>query len=110
MLNLVDKLVPLLGPVDGGKGGAAAPQQQQQQQAPPSPDLVHAVVRLLLNLSFDADLRAKMVQAGALPKLVELLKDERNQVRISNCFLAAVIAYECSSHWLGQPARRLRHH
>ena len=35
--------------------------------------------RLLLNLSFDADLRAKMVQAGALPKLVELLKDERNQ-------------------------------
>lgn len=36
-------------------------------------DLVNAVVRLLLNLSFDQDLRQKMVSVGMLPKLVALL-------------------------------------
>ena len=37
MLNLVDKLIPLLGgPAEGGKGGSGSQ---------PSPDLVHAVVR-----------------------------------------------------------------
>ena len=42
MLNLVDKLIPLLGgPAEGGKGSTSAPQ--------PSPDLVHAVVRDDLN-------------------------------------------------------------
>ncbi len=62
-LNVVEKLVPLL---DSGSDKG-------------HPDLTHAVVRLLLNLSFDGDLRSRMVQAGALPKLVALLYDDRHQ-------------------------------
>jgi hypothetical protein len=65
-LNVIDKLIPMLSSLS-------------DCTSPPPPDLVHAVVRLLLNLSFDSDLRDKMVQAGALPKLVSLLQDERNQ-------------------------------
>ena len=64
MLNLVDKLIPLLGPAEGGKGGSGA-QQQQQQQAP-SPDLVHAVVRDDLNqmefVNFETFLKAVIKQ------------------------------------------------
>ncbi len=38
-------------------------------------DLINAVVRLLLNLSFDSGVRARMVKAGMLPRLVALLPD-----------------------------------
>jgi Kinesin-associated protein (KAP) len=38
-------------------------------------DLINAVVRLLLNLSFDSSVRARMVKAGMLPRLVALLPD-----------------------------------
>ena len=54
-LNVVDKLCPLLTTEDNF-------------------DLVNATVRLLLNLSFDADLRARMIKVGSLPKLVLLMK------------------------------------
>jgi len=55
-LNVVDKLAQaLLGTEDNF-------------------DLVNATVRLLLNLSFDADLRARMIKVGLLPKLVLLMK------------------------------------
>ena len=40
---------------------------------------MNAVVRLLLNLSFDTELRSKMIRAGMLSKLVALLADDRNQ-------------------------------
>lgn len=38
-----------------------------------SQDLLNIALRLLLNLSFDTDLRAKAVKAGILPKLVQLV-------------------------------------
>ena len=38
-------------------------------------DLINAVVRLLLNLSFDSGVRARMVKAAMLPRLVALLLD-----------------------------------
>ena len=38
-------------------------------------DLINAVVRLLLNLSFDTVVRGRMVKAGMLPRLVSLLLD-----------------------------------
>ena len=36
-------------------------------------DLLNLTLRLLLNLSFDSGLRAKMVEVGLLPKLTGLL-------------------------------------
>lgn len=36
-------------------------------------DLLNLTLRLLLNLSFDSGLRAKMVEVGLLPKLCALL-------------------------------------
>lgn len=36
-------------------------------------DLLNLTLRLLLNLSFDSGLRAKMVEVGLLPKLSALL-------------------------------------
>lgn len=36
-------------------------------------DLLNLTLRLLLNLSFDSGLRAKMVEVGLLPKLTALL-------------------------------------
>ena len=36
-------------------------------------DLLNITLRLLLNLSFDNDLRSKMIKFGLLPKLVNLL-------------------------------------
>ncbi|KAM9720043.1 kinesin-associated protein 3-like [Menidia menidia] len=39
-------------------------------------DLLNLTLRLLLNLSFDSGLRAKMVEAGLLPKLTALLAEE----------------------------------
>ncbi|XP_061587967.1 kinesin-associated protein 3-like [Cololabis saira] len=43
-------------------------------------DLLNMTLRLLLNLSFDSGLRAKMVEVGLLPKLTTLLGDERNRL------------------------------
>ena len=37
-------------------------------------DLLNITLRLLLNLSFDADLRSKMIKMGMLPKFVETLR------------------------------------
>ena len=37
-------------------------------------DLLNIVLRLLLNLSFDNDMRAGMIKTGMLPKLVALLR------------------------------------
>lgn len=42
-------------------------------------DLLNLSLRLLLNLSFDSGLRAKMVEVGLLPKLTTLLGDENNR-------------------------------
>uniref|UniRef100_A0A672I0P0 Kinesin associated protein 3 n=1 Tax=Salarias fasciatus TaxID=181472 RepID=A0A672I0P0_SALFA len=53
--------------------------------------LLNLTLRLLLNLSFDSGLRAKMVEAGLLPKLTALLGDE------SNCQLAMRILYHIST-------------
>ena len=38
-------------------------------------DLINAVVRLLLNLTFDSKVRERMVKAGMLARLVALLQD-----------------------------------
>ena len=39
----------------------------------PQPDLLNISLRLLLNLSFDRDIRAQIVRIGLLPKLVDLI-------------------------------------
>lgn len=39
-------------------------------------DLLNLTLRLLLNLSFDSGLRAKMVEVGLLPKLTALLGND----------------------------------
>ena len=39
----------------------------------PQPDLLNIILRLLLNLSFDRDIRAQIVRIGLLPKLVDLI-------------------------------------
>lgn len=36
-------------------------------------DLVSSTLKLLFNLSFDTDLRGKMVKLGLVPKLIKLL-------------------------------------
>ena len=53
--NVVEKLAPLLSNTENF-------------------DLVNATVRLLLNMSFDPDVRARMIKVGLLPKLVLLMK------------------------------------
>uniref|UniRef100_A0A673BXJ6 Kinesin associated protein 3 n=1 Tax=Sphaeramia orbicularis TaxID=375764 RepID=A0A673BXJ6_9TELE len=42
-------------------------------------DLMNLTLRLLLNLSFDSGLRAKMVEVGLLPKLTALMGDENHR-------------------------------
>ncbi|KAF4518002.1 hypothetical protein B566_EDAN012754 [Ephemera danica] len=42
-------------------------------------DLAHVALKLLFNLSFDPELRARMVRVGLLPKLVHLLDDTRHR-------------------------------
>ena len=61
--NVVEKLSPLL----------------QSENT----DLINATVRLLLNLSFDASVRSRMVKSGMLPRLVSLLSDSANQNPVS---------------------------
>ena len=38
-------------------------------------DLLNITIRLLLNLSFDPDIRSKVIKFGLLPKLVNLLRE-----------------------------------
>ncbi|KAL5275601.1 KIFAP3 family protein [Megaselia abdita] len=42
------------------------------------PDLVHVTLKLVFNLSFDGQLRAKMIRGGYLPMLVMFLSDEKH--------------------------------
>lgn len=53
-------------------------------------DLLNLTLRLLLNLSFDSGLRAKMVEVGLLPKLTALLGN-RTHITV-NC-----LYYICST-------------
>merc|ERR1711892_1568716 len=46
-------------------------------------DLINAIVRLLLNLSFDCGVRSRMIKCGMLPRLVSLLSDQANQNPVS---------------------------
>ena len=48
--------------------------------------LVSLVLRLVLNLSFDAELRTDIIKCGMLPKLVTLMKEEPHRV-FSLCIL-----------------------
>lgn len=41
-------------------------------------ELLHATLRLIFNLSFDASLRSQMIQIGLLPKMVGFLSDEKH--------------------------------
>lgn len=41
-------------------------------------DLIQATLKLIFNLSFDGQLRAKMVRVGLLPKLVQFLSDDKH--------------------------------
>ncbi|CAL1547744.1 unnamed protein product [Lymnaea stagnalis] len=42
-------------------------------------DLLNITIRLLLNLSFDPDIRSKVIKFGLLPKLVNLLTNENHR-------------------------------
>lgn len=41
-------------------------------------ELLHAMLRLIFNLSFDASLRSQMIQIGLLPKMIGFLSDEKH--------------------------------
>ncbi|KAG1688227.1 Kinesin-associated protein 3 [Nymphon striatum] len=45
-------------------------------------DLLNVTLRLLLNLSFDIELRNIMVKIGLLPKLVNLINNEKHQLPV----------------------------
>jgi len=47
-----------------------------------SPGLVNISLRLLFNLSFDADLREQMMRKGLVPKLISLLKTPNFRARV----------------------------
>ena len=64
--NIITHLVPILTHYNNDSSTGAA-------------DLTNATVRLLLNLSFDSELRNQMVKVGMLPKLVQLMADARHQ-------------------------------
>ncbi|CAG5115680.1 unnamed protein product, partial [Candidula unifasciata] len=49
-------------------------------------DLLNITLRLLLNLSFDPDIRSKIIKYGLLPKLVNLLNNE-NHYHLVLCVL-----------------------
>lgn len=42
------------------------------------PDLIQVTLKLIFNLSFDGQLRAKMIKIGFLPKLVAFLSDDKH--------------------------------
>lgn len=41
-------------------------------------DLIQATLKLIFNLSFDGQMRAKMIRVGLLPKLVQFMSDEKH--------------------------------
>lgn len=41
-------------------------------------ELLHVLLRLIFNLSFDASMRSQMIQVGLLPKMVTFLSDEKH--------------------------------
>ncbi|KAG5681802.1 hypothetical protein PVAND_011210 [Polypedilum vanderplanki] len=41
-------------------------------------DLIQATLKLIFNLSFDGQLRAKMVRIGLLPKLIQFMSDDKH--------------------------------
>lgn len=49
----------------------------------PQPDLLNITLRLLLNLSFDRDIRSQIVRIGLLPKLVDLIG---KKTKIFTCY------------------------
>jgi len=51
----------------------------------PQPDLLNITLRLLLNLSFDRDIRSQIVRIGLLPKLVDLI-GKKNKIFICYFF------------------------
>lgn len=66
-------------------------------------DLLNLTLRLLLNLSFDSGLRAKMVEVGLLPKLTALLGNSthwRSSIQYIYCLLHVqyIIIYSQYSH------------
>ena len=75
--GVISKLMPVLSTgtetAVGSQPAAPAP------AAAATSDLTNATVRLLLNLSFDSDLRNQMVKVGMLPKLVQLMADAKQQ-------------------------------
>ena len=76
--GVITKLVPILSlSSNSGRMGVSAPEGGGGGGA--SADLTNATVRLLLNLSFDSELRNQMVKAGMLPKLVQLMADTKHQ-------------------------------
>lgn len=46
-------------------------------------DLIQATLKLIFNLSFDGQLRAKMVRAGLIPKLVQFLSDDKHHAIVT---------------------------
>lgn len=42
------------------------------------PDLIHVTLKLIFNLSFDGNLRSKMIRNGFLPELATFLNDEKH--------------------------------
>lgn len=46
-------------------------------------DLIQATLKLIFNLSFDGQLRAKMVRSGLLPKLVQFLSDDKHHAIVT---------------------------
>ncbi|XP_064483666.1 kinesin-associated protein 3-like [Ornithodoros turicata] len=66
---------------------------------PSRPDLQNALLRLLLNLSFDLELRAGMVRVGLLPKLVDLLRDPTSAPVVLCILYHISMDDRCKSHF-----------
>ncbi|KAK8721272.1 hypothetical protein OTU49_012869, partial [Cherax quadricarinatus] len=60
-------------------------------------DLVNVTVRLLLNLSFDAGMRGKIIKVGLLPKLVALICEERHQQAVLAVLYHLSVDDKCKS-------------
>ncbi|XP_045119018.1 kinesin-associated protein 3-like isoform X2 [Portunus trituberculatus] len=60
-------------------------------------DLLNVTIRLLLNLSFDSGLRAKMIKVGLLPKLVSLMSEERHQQAVLAVLYHLSVDDKCKS-------------
>ena len=73
--GVISKLMPVLSLHNSNRTEPAAAATGPAATS----DLTNATVRLLLNLSFDSDLRNQMVKAGMLPRLVQLMADAKQQ-------------------------------